>query len=96
MEASSDEEVQEAAMQVLRNIYGSAVKEPIACAVSRWGGDPYSRGQFSCCPSCHLPQQRFNQSSDSEDADLSKLALAFLTSLRFTSALCSPARTDYA
>ncbi len=44
MEASSDEEVQEAAMQVLRNIYGSAAKEPVACAVSRWGGDPYSRG----------------------------------------------------
>ena len=47
MEASSDEEVQEAAMQVLRNIYGSAVKEPVACAVSRWGGDPFSKGQ-SC------------------------------------------------
>lgn len=47
MEASSDEEVQEAAMQVLRNIYGSAAKEPIACAVSRWGGDPYSRGSYS-------------------------------------------------
>ncbi len=46
MEASSDEEVQEAAMQVLRNIYGSAAKEPVACAVSRWGGDPYSRGQI--------------------------------------------------
>ena len=66
MEASSDEEVQEAAMQVLRNIYGSAAKEPVACAVSRWGGDPYSRGQIPCCPSCHLLQQRFNQSCDSK------------------------------
>ncbi len=50
MEASSDEEVQEAAMQVLRNIYGSAAKEPVACAVSRWGGDPYSRGPFTPRP----------------------------------------------
>ncbi|KAL0040091.1 hypothetical protein WJX79_005960 [Trebouxia sp. C0005] len=47
MEASSDEEVQQAAMQVLRNIYGSAAKEPVACAVSRWGGDPFSRGSYS-------------------------------------------------
>ncbi len=45
MEAGSDEEVQQAAMQVLRNIYGDAVKEPVACAVSRWGSDPYSKGQ---------------------------------------------------
>ena len=44
MEASSDEEVQEAAMQVLRNIYGDKVQEPTARAVTRWGGDPYSRG----------------------------------------------------
>ena len=44
MEASSDEEVQEAAMQVLRNIYGDKVRAPTACAVTRWGGDPYSRG----------------------------------------------------
>lgn len=44
MEASSDEEVQETAMQVLRNIYGDKVREPTACAVTRWGGDPYSRG----------------------------------------------------
>ena len=44
MEASSDEEVQETAMQVLRNIYGDKVVAPTACAVTRWGGDPYSRG----------------------------------------------------
>ena len=44
MEASSDEEVQETAMQVLRNIYGDKVRAPTACAVTRWGGDPYSRG----------------------------------------------------
>ena len=44
MEACSDEEVQEAAMQVLRNIYGDKVRAPTACAVTRWGGDPYSRG----------------------------------------------------
>ena len=50
MEAGSDEEVQEAAMHVLRNIYGDKVQEPVACAVSRWGSDPYSRGQ-----SHHLP-----------------------------------------
>ncbi|KAL3151309.1 hypothetical protein ABBQ38_013146 [Trebouxia sp. C0009 RCD-2024] len=47
MEACSDEEVQEAAMQVLRNIYGNKVKAPTACAVTRWGGDPYSRGSYS-------------------------------------------------
>lgn len=44
MEASTDEEVQETAMQVLRNIYGDKVVAPTACAVTRWGGDPYSRG----------------------------------------------------
>ena len=46
MEEGSDEEVRHSAMQVLRNIYGDAVKQPTACALSRWGGDPYSRGQF--------------------------------------------------
>ena len=45
MEEGSDEEVKESAMQVLKNIYGGSVKQPTACAVSRWGGDPFSRGQ---------------------------------------------------
>lgn len=56
MEASSDEEVQEAAMQVLRNIYGDKVRAPIACAVTRWGGDPYSRGIPP--PSLPLPSSK--------------------------------------
>ena len=55
MEASSDQEVQEAAMQVLRNMYGEKVREPSACAVTRWGGDPYSRGgQPSHCKPAFL------------------------------------------
>ena len=45
MEEKSDEEVQEAALQVLRNIYGKAVQQPVACAVTRWAQDPYSKGE---------------------------------------------------
>lgn len=46
MEDKSDEEVQEAALQVLRNIYGQAVQQPVACAVTRWAQDPFSKGDF--------------------------------------------------
>ena len=52
MEEKSDEEVQEAALQVLRNIYGEAVQQPVACAVTRWAQDPFSRGALlasKCC-----------------------------------------------
>ena len=45
MEEKSDEEVQEAALQVLRNIYGEAVQQPVACAVTRWAQDPFSKGR---------------------------------------------------
>lgn len=45
MEEKSDEEVQEAALQVLRNIYGKEVQQPVACAVTRWAQDPYSKGE---------------------------------------------------
>lgn len=47
MEEKSDEEVQEAALQVLRNIYGKAVQQPVACAVTRWAQDPYSKGHLT-------------------------------------------------
>lgn len=55
MEDKTDEDVQEAALQVLRNIYGKAVSQPVACAVTRWAQDPFSRGDvglLEVCCSC--------------------------------------------
>jgi polyamine oxidase len=34
-----------AAMAVLRQLYGDAIPEPTVAHVSRWGSDPYSRGE---------------------------------------------------
>lgn len=40
-----------AAMAVLRQLHGDAIPEPTAARVSRWGSDPYSRGEqaTACC-----------------------------------------------
>ena len=61
MEEKSDEEVQEAALQVLRNIYGKAVQQPVACAVTRWAQDPYSKGE-ACTAQGYCTLQRTIQS----------------------------------
>lgn len=44
-EKDDDETTVAAAMAVLRRLHGDAIPEPTATHVSRWGSDPYSRGE---------------------------------------------------
>jgi monoamine oxidase len=47
LEDWSDEEIVAAAMQTLRTVYGAKVPDPTHYAITRWGGDPFSRGAYS-------------------------------------------------
>ncbi len=47
IEALSDEQIIEAAMQVLRRIYGSSIPNPNGVLITRWGKDPFTFGSYS-------------------------------------------------
>jgi monoamine oxidase len=46
-EARSDAEVVASAMRALRTIYGPAIPEPAAYALTRWAADPFAGGSYS-------------------------------------------------
>ena len=58
-EAASEEQMAEAAMGVLRRVFGAAIPNPVAAVASKWGSDPYAKGaapiiivhslEQSCC-----------------------------------------------
>lgn len=47
IEALSNSQVIEAAMQVLRRIYGSSIPNPTGALITRWGFDPFTLGSYS-------------------------------------------------
>jgi monoamine oxidase len=47
MEALSDAEITEAAMAVMRTIYGDGIPEADAVHITRWLADPFARGSYS-------------------------------------------------
>jgi monoamine oxidase len=47
IEALSNSQVIEAAMQVLRRIYGSSIPNPTGALITRWGSDPFTLGSYS-------------------------------------------------
>ena len=40
----SDEEISEAAMEVLRRMFGPTTPEPVCALATKWGSDAYARG----------------------------------------------------
>ncbi|KAK9805594.1 hypothetical protein WJX72_006757 [[Myrmecia] bisecta] len=46
-ETSTDQQMQESAMAVLRRLHGESIPDPKACIVTRWTSDEYSRGSYS-------------------------------------------------
>ena len=44
-EERPSEEMTEAAMAVLRRLFGDAIPDPVASITTRWGSDEYARGE---------------------------------------------------
>lgn len=47
LEAQSDEQIVDAAMQTLRIMYGKSIPAPLQYRITRWAADPYSLGSYS-------------------------------------------------
>lgn len=47
LEAMSDQQIVESAMQVLRTIYGEQIPNPVNYQITRWAADPFSQGSYS-------------------------------------------------
>jgi monoamine oxidase len=58
IEAWSDEQIVESAMQTLRIIYGDNIPEPTDFQITRWASDPFARGSYSFCSLGSTPQMR--------------------------------------
>ena len=50
LEQKSEDQIQKEVMTVLRRMFGKGIPEPRKMAVTRWGGDPFSRGSYSYVP----------------------------------------------
>jgi len=48
LERESDAALVDAAMARLKHLYGSAIPQPEAALVTRWGQDPFTLGAYSC------------------------------------------------
>lgn len=48
LEAESDAALVDAAMARLKHLYGSAIPQPDAALITRWGQDPFTLGAYSC------------------------------------------------
>ena len=89
-EAVTDEEAVDAAMTVLRRIYGSGVPEPTVSCVTRWASDPYSRGATGSPTLCSASQS--SPTASSKGQCLSSLLLQQADSRRDVEAVVSPRR----
>ncbi|MEA5463879.1 FAD-dependent oxidoreductase [Leptothoe sp. PORK10 BA2] len=58
LEAWSDEQIVESAMQTLRTINGVSIPEPIDYQITRWATDPFSLGSYSYNPVGAVPKMR--------------------------------------
>ena len=50
VETLSDAQIIDAAMQVLRRIYGGGIPDPVATRITRWSSDPFAYGSYSFLP----------------------------------------------
>jgi len=58
IEAWTDEEIVESAMQTLRTLYGNDIPEPTDFQITRWASDPFARGSYSFCSLGSTPEMR--------------------------------------
>ena len=58
IEALTDEQIVESAMQTLRILYGDDIPEPTDFQITRWASDPFSRGSYSFCSLGSTPEMR--------------------------------------
>lgn len=58
IEALTDEQIVESAMQTLRTLYGDDIPEPTDFQITRWASDPFARGSYSFCSVGSTPQVR--------------------------------------
>lgn len=58
IEALTDEQIVESAMQTLRTLYGDDIPEPTDFQITRWASDPFARGSYSFCSIGSTPQTR--------------------------------------
>jgi monoamine oxidase len=58
IEALSDEQIVESAMQTLRTLYGDDIPEPTDFQITRWASDPFARGSYSFCSVGSTPDMR--------------------------------------
>jgi monoamine oxidase len=50
LEGLANQEIVNAAMKVLRQIYGRSISDPERFIITRWGADPFSLGAYSSIP----------------------------------------------
>ena len=58
IEALTDEQIVESAMETLRILYGDDIPEPTDFQITRWASDPFARGSYSFCSLGSTPQMR--------------------------------------
>jgi monoamine oxidase len=58
IEALTDEQIVESAMQTLRILYGDDIPEPTDFQITRWASDPFARGSYSFCSVGSTPEMR--------------------------------------
>ena len=58
IETKTDAAIVEAALAVLRTIFGNAIPAPVASKVTRWGSDPFSLGAYSYNATGSTPAMR--------------------------------------
>ena len=58
IEALTDEQIVENAMQTLRTLYGNDIPEPTDFQITRWASDPFACGSYSFCSLGSTPEMR--------------------------------------
>lgn len=58
IEAMTDEQIVESAMETLRILYGDDIPEPTDFQITRWASDPFARGSYSFCSVGSTPEMR--------------------------------------
>lgn len=58
IEALTDEQIVESAMQTLRILYGDDIPEPTDFQITRWASDPFACGSYSFCSVGSTPEMR--------------------------------------
>jgi len=57
-EKMSDRELARSAMRVLRSMFGRSLPDPVQVVATRWNGDPFAGGSYSCYAPGSSPRDR--------------------------------------